>query len=455
MPSFTLYKKPGMVSQTVGVSYPDSTDEINVPSFNQIDIPITQGETVDIRLRVQYSDGWPFVEMFSDWSPILNVGFPDEFVANLPIMRIIETNNEDAERYRFRNILEDEGVLKHVGDKLTDENEVYFHQPEHIASGFYTEERRVIPLKDKLNQMDLDIRTVIDEIYATDPSKLSVTISDDSYTMDLVPYETTTFLVPAYNDTQNSRDENGNAIDILTIKIENVTNHNIKLFSMFPGSNSTNVTGNTKSKFNVEDYYKHVDGAEPYDLAVWMHSNGTAGYSDTDIDVIGSIGSEEVVNLFYQHQNQVVYFRLDNPYDGTMYYDNPLNPRNIFAEQNLLSGHCDADDYQYLRKKDDSDGASLICTVSSISNIVTDNGSRYTVLRPGDSIVIQLEFRYLLGEGTGRTMDRISKTVSFDFWTSLFGDPVNYTVEVTAKRQDDPSSRNRYMSRQPYNPNII
>lgn len=442
MDSFVLYKTPGMVSQTVTVDYPESTDEINVPSFNQIDIPITQGETVDIRLRVQYSDGYPFVEMFSDWSPILNMGFPDEFVTNLPIMRIVETNNEDAEQYRFRNILEEEGVLRHVGDEIMDENERYFHQPEHISSGFYTEERRVIPLKDKLSQMDLDIHTVLDEIYGLDPSLLNVTVSDASYTMDLVPYTTTTFDAPAYNDTGNSRDSNGNAIDILTIKIENPTDHNVKLFSMFPGNTSMNVKTGMRSKFNIADYFNTVGTEEdPMSLAVWLHSQGTDGYSDEDI-------TEDDANFFFQHQNQLVYFRLNNPYNGENYYD--TGSSETFNQDNLL---CGTGDPQFLRKFTTGQGASLVPIVTGIPSIVAEGTSRYTVLRPGDFITIQLEFRYTTG--TSETSS-IKKTVSFDFWTSLFGDPVNYTLEVVAKFKDDTSNRNRTQTRgNTYKPNIV
>ena len=56
----------------------DDNSNINEPSFNQIDIPITQGETVDIRLKVVYDLGWPFVYTTSMWSPVVNIKFPDE-----------------------------------------------------------------------------------------------------------------------------------------------------------------------------------------------------------------------------------------------------------------------------------------------------------------------------------------------------------------------------------------
>ena len=445
MPSQVVLKVPGLIpmSQTVEVNYPESTDEKNIPSFNQIDIPITQGETVDIRLRVQFSDGYPFIEMFSDWSPILNVGFPEEFVASVPLMRIIETNNEDAEQYRFRNILDTEGVLRHVADRIYDQDLEYFHQPEHIASGFYTDERRVIPLKDKLSQMDSDIHSVLDEIYGLDPSNLDVTVSDTNYTVNLVPYSTGTFIVPSYKDTSSNQDLEHNAVDILTITVANNGTHDIKLFPMFPGNSGENITGVTKSKFAIEDYFSD-GGALSRDISVF-------GYTDNHDDLTGQIDAAMGdQNLFSQHQNQLVYFRLNNPYNGVLYYRSSSDIPDLIGRDDILCGNYDR---TLIRKMDSSFGASLIPMVSGLSNISVAGGSRFYVLRPGDYLSIPLEFRYNLGDGS--ESDHIQKTISFDLWTTLFGDPVNYTLCVRANYIDDISTKNRTQPESKYTPNIV
>lgn len=429
MQSPVLYKQPGVVSKSILTEYPESTQDKNVPSFNQIDIPITQGETVDIRLRVQFSDGWPFIETFSSWSPIVNIGFPEEFVANVPIMRIIEENNEDAENYRFRNILGTEGVLQHVGNEIMDQDIKYFHRPENIASGFYTEERRVIPLKDKLTSMDQDIRAIMDEMYGLDPSLLEVTASDQNYTVNLIPYSRTTFLSPAYSDTASNRDQSGNAIDIVTITIANPSEHNIKLFTMFPGSNSASVDWNTRSKFASEDYSRREDiaGFGEQILSVWGYSDSTENFNDRDL-----VGA----NLFRQHQNQFVYFRLNSPYDGTMWYTSGIYS-DLIKKDNYLCGTPHTD---LIRKTGEGIGATVNMSLSSIGAISTSGGSRFITLAPGESVQIPLEFRYTTGTGTS---DYIEKTVSFDVWTSLFGDPANYTLTLRANYIDDISGRNR------------
>ncbi len=422
MDSYTLTKQPVSTAHTITTDYPEPTQDKNIPSFNQIDIPITQGETVDIRLRVQFSDGWPFIETLSSWSPIVNIGFPDEFVADMPLMRIVETNNEDAEKYRFRNILGSEGVLEHVSDKIMDQDVKFLHKPESIASGFYTEERRVIPLADKLQSMDRDLRVILDELGELDPIVLDVTASDQNYTVNLVPYASTTFNAPAYSDTGSSRDNNGNALDIITITITNPTDRNVKLFSMFPGNTNYNVKSNTRSKFEPMDY-ANGDG-----LAVWGYSDNTDRFTSDDLPDS---------NLFMQHQNQLVYLRLNSPYDGTMYYGDPADYTSIMNENDIL---CGTGAPNNIRKSDNSVGATLNMVVSSIDSISTLEGSRYGILGPGESLQIPLEFLYKTGNGS---TDFIQKTISFDMWTSLFGEPANYTLSVRANYIDDISGRNR------------
>ena len=42
----------------------------------------------------------------------------------------------------------------------------YYHKPENIASGFYTDERRIIPLKDKLAELNNLVSINIDASFA-------------------------------------------------------------------------------------------------------------------------------------------------------------------------------------------------------------------------------------------------------------------------------------------------
>jgi hypothetical protein len=383
----------------------------------------------------------------SSWSPIVNIGFPDEFVADMPVMRIIEINNEDAENYRFRNILLNEGVIQHVSNEIMDQDIKYFHQPENIPSGFYTDERRIIPLKDKLESMDSDIRTIMDEIYALDPSVLEVSVSDQNYGVALKPYTTSSFNAPAWSDTVNSRDVNNNAVDIVMLRIYNPTKHNVKLFSMFPGNTKSNVRTNTPSRFSPSNYYSD-DGSKK--LGVFGYSDNTDNFSDnTD-----NFNDDDIsaAKLFTQHQNQMIYFRLDSPYDGNMYYKDfsiDGTASDLLKTNNVLCGGYNGSITdsinlpQYIRKTGPEPGATLCMNITGLDSICITGGDRFKVLGPGESITIPLEFIYNLDQNAENPVTHIEKTLSFDIWTSLFGDPANYTVTIAADYIDDISKKNR------------
>ena len=82
--------------------------------------------------------------------------------------------DNDIETNRFNTILSNAGVLKHVDDDIVDQDVTFFHKPESISSGFYTAERRIIPLRDKLQDMNNQIIMLVDEIEGTTADQLSV-----------------------------------------------------------------------------------------------------------------------------------------------------------------------------------------------------------------------------------------------------------------------------------------
>lgn len=218
-------------------------DNINEPSFNQIDIPISQGETVDIRLKLVYDYGYPFVQTSSLWSPIVNIEFPSEFLKDIKILDIISENNNDIETNRFNNIIKEEGIPEHIGDKLTDQDITYFHKPENIASGFYTPERRIIPLKDKLTELSNLIIKLQDEVLGSNTDKLTVSIKNGDKYIPLTKFDNNIVYLDPYSKIKNNEatgnytmQDNGLATTILNLSLANNSDHIIKLHSIFPGS---------------------------------------------------------------------------------------------------------------------------------------------------------------------------------------------------------------------------
>ena len=317
MPITKRMRSPHLDSLKYTYDYGVDTSKVNEPSFNQIDIPITQGESVDIKLQIIWDFGFPFIETTSGWSDVISVEFPEELKKSVRILDIIEENNSEIEKYRFTNILTDNGITKHVDDKLIDQDLTYFHQPEHVASGFYTTERRVIPLKDKLLSIDSEINTLKDEVFGYDANNLKVTVIINNILTPILPNQENV----VYTDGQ---------ITGANLQLSNNSNRNIKLYSLFPGSrtiklgdsNYTNkgdfdfdlkLSGETSLKEQTLNQYIYFRSKD-----VWTTSGISFGYatpfikdahqlcldSDSKFDYVELKPNESVVvNLLLDKEN--------------------------------------------------------------------------------------------------------------------------------------------------------
>lgn len=420
----------------VVVDYPTSDMNQNTPSFNQIDIPINAGESVNIRVRVQYEDGYPFFETLSPWSNEVSIQFPTEYETAKPLLTIIEENISDADKYRFVGAMEEYNVIEHVRDEvITEEGATFFHKCEHVTSGFYTSERRDIPLRDKLQEMDALLNTLENEIYGLQANELKVTLSDQRSTIELKRDSVTSFVAPGYDWSNGKRDTYGNAQRIINLTLTNTSNYNINLYSMFPGAMSSNLTSIVKSRFETKDYCvdsptMNTNGETIIQnlRGVWMECFSKNNLSSTN-DFIAP--SQPAINLCNQHLNQFLYFRINDPNDGTEYYKSGAQ----WGINNVLSLDKPSMMSNNLIKKNSDIGASLLPMLNDIKDITIPTGTNKKVLKPGESVSIALDFRYLLSS-TDEKNTTIEKTMSFDIRPSLYADPINYTFKVCANFYD-------------------
>jgi hypothetical protein len=390
----------------------DDNSNKNEPSFNQIDIPISQGETVDIRLKVIYDYGYPFVEVSSQWSDIVNIKFPDEYLKDVQILDIIKENNNDIETNRFQNMLRDAGIPEHIGDKIIDQDITYFHKPENIASGFYTAERRIIPLKDKLSEINSHIIALRDEVLGTSSSQIDINIINGDIASKLYPYQNNKIFVESYNTINNTNDDNslkdngiyainnGIVSTVLNISISNTSQRSVKIFSLFPGSRGTSINVVKNYKFDKKDYCDNNGGV------YLKYHTGTK----------------------LQGCNQLLTFRIKDAYNGVEYYS---NDQDWYMKDNVLY----LNDWKSLNDLDGIKfGANMYPMIKEEYALVIDdsNAQPYMILSPGEEIIVPVIFEYVLKDDN----NSISKTMSFDIRTSLYNDPINYTFQVIANKEN-------------------
>lgn len=408
MDSFQLQRIPMYDSgykfgypEYTGVSGVKSQDNgrLNEPSFNQIDIPISQGETVDIRLKIVWDFGYPFMETTSNWSPIVNINFPVEFLRDIQLTEILDENAKDLDDERFRNYLNDHNVIEHVSDQIMDQNVRFFHKASSISSGFYTPERRIIPLDEKLKTINDTVIELKDIINGTDVKSLTCTFTVDGLDNTVIPGRKNTITLPPYSSTSVYSGSKPFVIQG-TIQIANNTEHIAHIHSLFPASSEKPIGLLTNTKFIVGDY-------QP---------------ASTDGVYIGYPGSNVTTNFKLQTSNQWLTFRIKDVYDGTEYYkanDTSTNPLNNIATaiNNLNTG----------------DGIVIYPYMQDEGQIKIEGGAYdYLTLNPGESVMLPIMMHYRI---TGNNTSFV-RYLSFDIRTSLYQDPINYLIEIVANNTD-------------------
>ena len=370
-----------------------------------------------------YDYGYPFVEVASGWSDIVNISFPSEYLKDVQILDILKENNDDIETYRFENIISEKGITKHIDDEIIDQDITYFHNPSHIASGFYTNERRIIPLKDKLEELSNQIILLRDEINESSSSSLDVyAVVGDSRQL-ILPFQSNYVYPKSYknvveNYPVSGYKKKGDSVETyLNIILSNTSSHVVKLYPIFPGPNDKTINELTNIKYDKGGYCG-VDN----DNNKGVHME----FPDKE--------SETKTSTTLQLANQYITFRINNPYDGAKYYTTEANGST--ENQQSIGGLPALT----------GEGAVVYPKLNEKTSLCLDNSNKmvYKVINPGESIIVPIYMKYCLKDTAS-----INKTLSFDLRTSLYKDLNNYTFTVVFK-QESTLEDEQYVN----NPNI-
>ena len=130
--------------------------EINI---NQIDIPITKGEKVEIKVRSISEAGYPENPLRSVWSNSVIIEFPDTLSTNNEIADLITEVNDEAMEIAINNTLNSIGVQAHMDDSIANTNSVnglyYKHEAKNISYENETDTGiESISMQDKINDID-------------------------------------------------------------------------------------------------------------------------------------------------------------------------------------------------------------------------------------------------------------------------------------------------------------
>ena len=264
----------------------------NIIKWNQIDIPISQGEDVVLRIRYKYTIGQPFISIYTPWSDEQTISFPEEYVENIEISSVLAENENDVVSAKFTNTLINDGYQDHISNKLIDNSQVFYHMPENIYSGYNTPENKLISLKDKLDE----ICSSLDSYKALIDNELNaeyrVYLEWDNNVIELSNNTENNILI---NELINGSNDSFIRKD-MNIVIKNTGSVAINLYSIFPGDVNTPLI-----QTDMEFYNQYV-----------------VNYERVPILKGGSNVPEDTI--LFQTLGQWIYFRQNNPFSKESIY---------------------------------------------------------------------------------------------------------------------------------------
>lgn len=213
-------------------------EDSNSISINQCDIPISINESVEIRVKACSEAGYPSTMLESDWSDILRVDFPAELTREASLSQTIADNKEDQKKIQVEQLIREKGLDQHISSAYTEQERYFAHTAAVIASGFYTQEQKTIPLLDFLTDIKSKIESVYDKVFNKTP-EVTVDIVDESGISYNVQKNATVNLFAGYYQDTVDFTNKANYGKVVTktfyIRLQNLTAETLQLFSRYPG----------------------------------------------------------------------------------------------------------------------------------------------------------------------------------------------------------------------------
>lgn len=109
----------------------------NAININQVDVPISKGEKVEIKIRSISEAGWPANPLKSDWSNSVIIEFPSNLADSNQLTNILTDAQVEQETIKLDQTLNSAGIYTHINDSVPNPNSAngtYFkHQSEFLA----------------------------------------------------------------------------------------------------------------------------------------------------------------------------------------------------------------------------------------------------------------------------------------------------------------------------------
>ena len=157
----------------------ESVADGTVVNINQVDIPITKGEKVQIKVRSISEAGYPSNPLKSGWSDSVIISFPENLNTKNEMTSIVQSADSAILDSTIRDSLASNGLIAHIADSISNVNSVngiyYRHEAKNLVYqrvNSSTGEMKSVSIQDALDQL-------FDAIEKQDITKVNYQIKDE------------------------------------------------------------------------------------------------------------------------------------------------------------------------------------------------------------------------------------------------------------------------------------
>ncbi len=237
-------------------------DTINI---NQLDVPISKGEQVQIRVKSISEAGYPINPHESEWSTVQTINFPDDLQITDESSAILSDAAAEETRVRFQEELNSRGLDLHLLNSFSSGDKYFSHTAGDIASDFFTAEGKVISLFEKLKSIDNELAS-LKALVQKAKGALAIFLLDEAGNVTKITQNSTTKLFAGYYKDLIASGS-GSSISfnhgkIITksyiLRVENSAATALELASLLPGGILEAVpTSNPTTPVTSADYDKN------------------------------------------------------------------------------------------------------------------------------------------------------------------------------------------------------
>jgi hypothetical protein len=155
----------------------ENVEEADIININQVDIPISKGETVEFYIVSVSEAGWPLNPLLSEPSATVAIEFPTDLITEDEATVALQEASSESIIVRVETDLQAQGLYTHLSSSFNAAERYYAHNADVISSNFYTSEGNVISLYEKLKEYETRIATLEDRLNRV-AGKIAVFIID-------------------------------------------------------------------------------------------------------------------------------------------------------------------------------------------------------------------------------------------------------------------------------------